>query len=479
MSAPTSPDLPALLQDRACAGLVARWTGDDLLDGGLCRATPRGAATHLFGSTRTTRPVVRGLARSLLGPPGQQPGRNAALFATTLLLALDRTAADDQRLAADDLAVVLDLSAAPATLARRNVLDQRVRDVIGTLVVGWPRRRRRELAVEIIGDRRARTDEFLRRVRQLRGVPDQVLPAPPSDLGRLLHHLRLFTPREDATEQPPPADLGGFRDRPRIELDDGFEVRIPTTRPQLVAEGARFANCLATRWTAISEQHHVIATVHRGQHPVAAAELNPAGDIDELLGPANRRLGRREHRHIEQLLVKARVLAEIVPDRPRGPAEEVAARIACRTALLLAHESEPEPDPWIAADDDPGDLMLRRLGARATLLSDREMSQLRHAAGNAPSESEARQGWQAIGAMLCASRVDDPEVAILDGGPTFRLAVTGIARRILDRTFELDDVGPDAHLAWFVDDPAVPDAVREGILEVLGLWGLLRVDRAR
>lgn len=478
MSVRLSPDLPALLQDRACAGLVARWTGDDVLDAGLSCATPRDAATHLFGSTRTTRPVVRGLARSLLGPPGQQPGRNAALFATTLLLALDGTCGD-QRLAADDLAVALDLSAAPSTIGRRNVLDRRARDGIGTLIVGWPRRRRRELAVQIIGDPGDRADEFVRHVRGLRRTPENVLPAAPSDLAHILHHLRLFTTHGDPTPQLPPAGLAAFRDRPRIELDDGFEVRIPTTRPQLVAEGARFGNCLATRWTAISEQQHLIATIHRGRHPVAAAELNPAGDIDELLGPANRRLGRREHRHIEQLLVKAQVLAEMVPDRPRGPAEEVAARIACRAAVLLAHESEPEPDPWIAADDEPGDLMLRRLGARATLLSDDEMSQLRHGARNPPSESDARQGWQAIGAMLCASRIDDPELASLDGGPTFRLAVTGIARRILDRTFELDEVWPDAHLAWLVDDPAVPRAVREGVLEVLGLWGLLRVNAGR
>ena len=458
---------PGLLCASGSEELLARWSGDVQIDAALACTTAREAAARLFGPQRATRGVTRSLARSLLGPPRQPPGREAALAAVSLLLALDIAAETREQLVTDDLEAILASSGAPGAPIRRRLIQWPARELLAVLVEGWPRRRRRDLALEMIRDDSGRTDEALRRLRALSACPELVFPAPEPGLDGLLGHLRLIMvdevlpAREDLL-----AGAAAFHDRPRIKLHDGFEVRVPISRAQLVAEGARFANCLASQAPAVAHHRRLIATVHRGLQPVAAVEVNGSGEIRQILGPANRPLGGTTQRDVEQRLLQAEVLHHFEVDRPRGPTEEVAARIACRAAVLLADDIEPHWDPLDPNAQEHGDAVLQLLGGRAALLSDTEGDALQH--GSSPHDPEHE--WEVIATMLLASHLEDPDVARLDGSPAFRRAVTDNAWQILGRTLQLPDRPPHPAMPTLIHDSALSPAGREGLREVLARW---------
>lgn len=460
---------PPLLRDPACTELRPRWSGDAVLDTALSRSTARQGATQLFGADRTTRAVVRGFASSLLGPEGQEAEREAALFATSLALAVDGPAGDE-RLVAEDLAEILDASTRWGVVPRREPIRDPQRQWLQALLEGASRHTRASLALQLLHDTTGKTDHVLRLLRGLTIDPAHIYPTDVATLDRLHLVADILSDHHRLRPAEVSSVLAPHAQRPRIRLGGGYEIRLLAAFTQAVTEGWHMNNCLPATFAKVTPHGHTLLTVHRARRPVATVQLDPVGEIRQMLGPANRYLDRREQLQIERLLIEAAVIDAVAPDRPRGPAELVAARIACRAAVLLAAELESEPDPYLSTGGEPGDALLEQLGHRATMLTDDEMRHLRAGTQRPLPNDAEKTAWEVIGAMLAVSHVRDGAVQCLDGSPGSRIAVTGYARRILAGTFALEEQPPDPALIWLADDPAVSAPIRQGLREVLRCW---------
>lgn len=454
-------DPPALL--RASGAPLARtWTGDAELDRGLAAATARDAARTWFGDDRATRPVVRALARSVLGAPQHaQPGRNANLLAVSVALAVDpedattasgtrawpggagpwedptqdEVAGQDlaqrdaaERLAPDDLAAILAATLAPAALSRREPLRRFPRETLRQLVTGWTRRQRRDLALAIVRDADGGAGRFLALVARAADIADVgrfVTPHLP--LPRLTHYLgSLVVDHEVPTRHQVLEAARPWRGRDVIDLTGGWQVRVPWNRRLLEREGATFRNCLAGWYRPIHLYHRLVATIYRDGQPIAAAEISASQQVAGMLGVADATLPPSQREQLEAVLIAADVVVDRQALQLPTTAHRLAARIACRAAVLTSDRCEPDPQeqPW--SDDQRGDRSLAELGHRAALLTDAELCHLR--SGTQP---DVVTGWSAIGALLVVAGARDPRLLRLDGGALFRRTAMNEAVRSL------------------------------------------------
>ena len=144
--------------------------------------------------------------------------------------------------------------------------------------------------------------------------------------------------------------------------------------------------------------------------------------------------------------------------------ERIEGRVACRAALLLADEIEPEPDAFELAwsGRQYGDRTLELLDRYASLLTAREYEELR--AGRSPDPVE---GWSHVGAMLVAAGEPDPALAVLDGRAPFRHTARNVGRQILHGTRRLLNVRTVRDLQLLSGTPTIPRWQRDALEEVL------------
>lgn len=483
-----------LATDRRAGALVVSVTGDLVLDVAAGALDARAAAAVLYGPDRATRSVAGALAQALLGPPparGTGP-RPPAWWATSVLLALDdpreRTAAGTAAqagttphgaLARDDLVAVLEAAAGSATAADLPPLRPVERHALTSLVAGWPRPVRRRLALALVGDERLRIGALRAALEALAAAPALALPVPSGTLHTLVDDAVALAgarlPERAVVAAGPVRHL----------LPGGVDLRLPVTQGQLQVEGRAFANCLERRWPAVREGTATIATVRRGTAPVAAAELDVAGELTTVLGPANRWLDPAVARDIEALLVTVGVLEAPAPLRPLTAGERAAARVACRAAVLLLADDPPDPPEPFWPDPGPSDAerMLEQLGPRARLLAGAELTALRHlgepAATGGPGTQVAGagaelpdpvHGWRVVAAMLTLLGAPDPVLGDPGGGAPCRLAAAAAGRQLLAGTLALPARAPSTSVRALPSDPSLPAWGREAAAEVVRCW---------
>lgn len=468
-AAPGARAGPALLEGSGLP-FAPWWSGDAALDGLLASPTAVGAAEALVGADRATRPVVRALAASLIGPGGVvAPGATADLLATSLVLGVDAPMGDPGRLAPDDIAAVLRAGGSPQASTRRAPVGMFARDALGRLAAGASRRRRRELAIDVLTDGSGDGEVLLRLLDEAAevayldafDVPTCTLPALVAHLHRVLAHYRV------PSRRMPLAGARGWRGRSPVQLPGGLQVRVPWNRALLEAEAEAFGNCLGTYYLRVEVHGTLIATVWDQGAPLAAAEVSPSGRLRQVLGVDDGEVDVEVRRRVVDGLRQAGVLPAPVVPAPLTASQRVMGRIACRTALLVADELEPQLDAFVRAwsGREHGDRTLGLLGRSAELLTAREYEQLR--GGHAP---DPVVGWSHVGAMLVAAGETDPQLAALDGRAPFRRAARAIARQVLARTRAARQLRPGWDLELVLDDPQLPAWQRDAVVEVLAQY---------
>ena len=456
--------VPALL---AGSGLpfALWWSGDAQLDAVLASATALGAAQTLVGAERTTRPVVRSLAASLIGPGGVlPPGANADLLAVSLMLGVDAPAGDPGRLTPDDIAAVLGAVASPQASPRRAPVDVFARDALRRLLVGATRRRRRELAIAVVTDRSGDGELLLRLLDEAAEVAYlETFDAPTCTLPSLVAHLQWVVAHYRVpSRRVPLAGARNWRGRPPVRLPGGLQVRVAWNRELLEAEGAAFRNCLGSYYLQAEIDGTLIATVWEHEAPLAAAEISRSGRLQQVLGVDDAAVDAEVRGRVVDVLRQAGVLPQPVVPAPLTVSQRVTGRIACRAALLLAEEIEPQLDAYDRAwsGREYGDRTLGMLGRSAELLTAEEYEQLR--AGHVP---DPVAGWSHVGAMLVAAGAQHPDLAVLDGRAPFRQAARNVGRQTLAGTYRPDVLRAPADLRSVL--PALPGWQQAAVTEVL------------
>ena len=444
-----------------------RWSGDPQLDAVLACKAVRDAARVLVGPDRATRPVVRCLARSISGPgTSVEPGGNANLFPMSVMLAVDAPAGDPGRLAPDDVAAVLAAGASPSASTRRGPVQVFAREALQRLLAGYSRRRRGDLAIEILTDQTGTSEEFLRLLDEAADLAYlEAFETPTARLTGLAEHLQwVLAHYRVPSRRMPLAGARAWRGHSPVDLPDGPQVRVPWNREQLEAEAVAFNNCLGSYYGRIELRKALIATVWNDSCPLAVAEISPPGKLQKLLGVDDAAVDLDTRKVAVGALRRAGVLP--APEAPEELTvrERIEGRIACRAALLLAEEIEPEPDPFELAwsGRQHGDRTLELLDRYASLLSADEYDMLR--SGRQPDPIE---GWSHVGAMLVASGETDPALAALDGQAPFRQAARTIGRSLLHRTQRLPKPRAARDLRLLLGEPSIPRWQRDAVEEVL------------
>ena len=436
---------------------------DGLLDAALGCATLRQTATLLFGG-RATRHVIRTL--------GQSMASSGSLLPVSLAVAVDDPAGS-AALAADDIAAILD-AGCRSPLTSRRPLQPKSRKVLSAVLTGFTRQRRRDVACTVLTDTVGQGEQFLRQIDDLaaaaRRPPD---PAPrPADLPALNAHLRhslaWCTPPPDWTSQLPAAQ--DFVGNEIILLPGQRELRIPSNQQQFTAEGQAFSNCLGSHYREVRWSGTLIVTLRVRGIPVAAAELEPSGTILEISAPANGPLTPERQRQLKVALTEA---GFVRPHRDPDPdtwdtTERLGARIACRTAVLLADDLDPTIDENWSSGAQYGDETMRILGERAVMLTDVEHAQIRRTVQR-PSDAETIDAWSTIGVMLIAAgmRTDDDMLTRLDRSAPFRLAVRTHARQVLLHHLAPNCRPLDPQQLMLLDLQRQPAWVRTGVQEAI------------
>ena len=444
-----------------------RWSGDPQLDTALDREDAREAAGVLVGADRSTRPVIRWLARSMSGPGDSvEPGDNANLFPLSVVLGVDASDGDPARLAPDDVAAILAAGASPVATTRRAPVRALSRDAMQRLLSGYSRQRRRDLAIELLTDRSGAADDFLRLVDEAADLAYlEAFETPTARVAGLVDHLQwVLAHYRVPSRRMPLAGAKAWRGHSPVELPGGLQVKVPWNREQLEAEAAAFSNCLGSYYGRIELRKLLIATVWDGGCPLAAAEISPSRRLQLLLGIDDEEVDLDTRKIVVGALRQAGILP--APEAPEELTirERVEGRIACRAALLLAEEFEPEPDAfelaWSGGQD--GDRALELLGRHACLLSAGEYEMLR--SGRQPDPVE---GWSHLGAMLVAVGLPDPALAALDGRAPFRQAARTVGRQVLHGTRRLPKPRAVRDLQFVLGDPTIPQWQHDAFQEVL------------
>lgn len=448
------------------------WSGDPQLDAVLdCRDAPE-AATALVGADRATRPVTRSLARSIVGradPVGHVA--NANLYPMSVVLGLDAPVGDPGRLAPDDVAAVLAAGTGPTAPTRRAQLGVFAREALQRLLVGYSRRRRRDLGIELLTDQTGDADAFLRLLDEAADLAYlEAFPTPTARLAGLVEHLRyVLAHYRVPSRRMPLAGARSWRGRTPIELPEGLAVRVPWSRELLEAEAMAFGNCLGSYYGRIELAGVLIATVWQDERPLAAAEISPSGRLRLMLGVDDAEVDLADRRTSVDALRRAGVLRTPSEPAELTVPERIEGRIACRAALLLAEEVEPEADAlelsW--AGYQHGDRTLELLGRHEALLTDDEYELLRD--GHTPDPID---GWSYVGAMLVAAGARDPALAELDGRAPFRRAARTMALQILYGAHRLPAPHEVADLRLLLlGDSGVPPWQRDAVAEVCAQCG--------
>ena len=242
--------------------------------------TARAAATVAFSGARTTRPVIRALARSLrTGHPGQP----VDLFPLTLVLAFA------ERLDPDRIASCLDAIDSNAYV--RVPLDATQRDQLACATAATGSRRLVRLARSLASDDAARTDlvaDILPLLASLDPLPD-VDAATPTQLHRGLCRVwaeRYGRRRPLGGAQAALAQLNG---RP---LGDGTQLVVPRTVVEFEQATRSLNNCLWSYPPLVNRSAAAegILLIARGSSIIAAASVTDR-DVRTILGPGNADVG--------------------------------------------------------------------------------------------------------------------------------------------------------------------------------------------
>lgn len=450
-----------------------RWSGDAELDAVQACGDAREAAAVLVGPDRTTRPVVRWLARSISGPGETvEPGANANLFPMSMVLGVDVPDGNPGRLAPDDLAAILLAGASPGASTRRAPVREFERDAMQRLLSGYSRRRRRDLAIEVLTDQTGAADEFLRLLDKAADLAYlEAFETPTARLEGLVEHLQWVLAHYTVPSRRMPLDgARTWRGRSPIDLPGALQVRVPWNRQQLEteAEAEAFNNCLGSYYRQINTHAVLVATVWKDGRPLAAAEISPAGVLQLLLGVEDAAVDADTRKLAVGALRQAGVIHVPPEPKPFTVRERLEGRIACRAAILLAEELEPETGALELqlSDQQYGDRTLELLGRNSRLLTTSEYEALR--AGRTPN---LLRGWSHVGAMLVAAGCTEPELTSVDGRAPFRLAAKTIAREILLGTRQLPEPRAIGDLRLLREDLTIPTWQREALDEVLAQHG--------
>ncbi len=463
-SAVSQKGAPALLLATG-EPLARTWTGDEQLDRGLAATSAREAAAVWFGRDRATRPVIRALASSLIGrPEHRRPGRNADLFAVSVALAVDPDD-DMERLAPDDVATILAAALVPGALPRRDPLRRFPRETFQQLVTGWTRRQRRDLAIAVVQDADGEAHRFLRALIRAADIADVgSFVTPHLSLPQLTQYLRyLLADHEVLTRHQVLTAARPWRGREVIELADGWQVRVPWNRRLLEREGASFRNCLGSWYRPIHLDRRLVATVYRAELPLAAVEIGPTREVETMLGVGDEALPSHLRDQVEAALIAAGVVVDRQGRDLPTTGHRLAARVACRAAVLAAGSLEPSLEERLRSGEQRGDRLLGDLDHRQVVLTDEELGALR--SGVLP---DTVTGWATVGALLVAAGATDPTLTALDGGAVFRRTAMVTALGILRGD---DLVGIPCEPRWLVlalGDERLPDWQRDAFVDALG-----------
>ena len=460
-----------LFDDRRAWELVPRFCGDELLDHAVSREDAGEAVEAVFGEQRATKVLVRAFADALLGPPsGRWPGRNAALWSISVAKAVD-TDVPGERLEPQDLAMIVRGGACRGAPIRREPLRRQQRELLRALLRGTPRQLRIALGNELVFDPSDEPEQLARGLARSRVSPREIPPAHPRSVRELYRAACLLTGRLATIPYLVTPTAQGLRDYPVTVVGD-YEVRVIRNLGQANFEGRAMRNCLGDMAPRVIRRDHTLVTVWHRHRPLATIEFDPAGDIRTALGHGNRCLDRTEKAAIEDVLCDAGLLSPHRPEQPANPAEEVAARISCRAATLLAADLEPEPTSLPSDGYEHGDLAMELLGARARYLDGAQRARLR---GQPPPDTSCPepfsddQEWTRIAAMLAlthsaTSNLDPPDT------PHARFVARLYASRLLRREATLPNRPPPQDSWAHQLDPDLPEPARQGIAEVLKVW---------
>lgn len=456
---------PPLLRDPMASRVQGDWTADPVLDRALGHTAVRGAAEALFGRRRATRSVVRALARALLG--GDQASvsevRSVTWRATTVALAFDGAAGSE--LTRDDLVAIL--TTPLPTGSPPHAVGPNARSVIAATTAGWPRHARRDTAVALLthhAGQRVFTD-----LGRLRIDPAVVAPWPGSsltDLLEALHHL---------THDRAGGLAASRRHRPtpyRRPQEDGWEVRVLSRSAQFAAEARWFANCLEGWFELVVESGYRVATVHHQGRPVAAVATDPADEVIEVLGPANRGVHAADLAAILPRIGRDGGSARIARAVTDGRHHWQLAAIVDRAVPLLLREP-CHLAPWRRPGEEAVATLLRLLDGREAALAraGRTVSEQLDTSvtlrSSAQAERDEDPDWVALGVALVACHVDDDVLITLRDGPAFRHRAASVVLGLLAGTRSLPDRPLHPGLVWLLDDPRLAPAVHEGIRLVL------------
>lgn len=454
--------MPALLASSPDV-LAATWSGDAALDAALACDHVRDAAVVLFGIKRTTRPVVRALARSLLGATDRTPGRNACLLPVSLALGVD---CSDAPLAPDDLAAILEAGLTTGRRLRADPVRSFARQSLAELCAGWPRRRRRDLAIAVLTDESGLAEAFLRDLDRAADLAYLgAFPHDERDLTGLAAHLRaVLAVYEVPSRRMPLAGAARFRGRDVVDLPGRLQVRIPWNRERLEAEADAFANCLGTRYSRVHRMGVVYATVWHDGVPLAAAEVSADGALGEVLGVEDAPLGRADREVVLGALIDAGVVAPTPRTRRGSSRERLTGRVACHAAVVATDRIEGALDPFERAwsGEEPGDRTLALLDAHEALLTDEERRLIRAGGDPDPVGRTCR-----LGAMLAACGVDDPHIVALDGSALFRRTAVSLGWQVLCGLRTLDTPLPPRSLRLALLDERLPAWQRQAYVDAL------------
>lgn len=460
-----------LFDDPRAWELAPRFCGDQLLDRAVSRKDAAEAVEVVFGEQRATKVLVRAFADALLGPPlGRWPGRNAALWSISVAKAVDSDV-PGERLEPQDLAMIVGGGACRGAPLRREPLRCQQRELLRALLRGTPRKQRLALGNELVFDPSDEPEQLARGLARSRVSPREIPPAHPRSVSELYRAACLLTGRLATIPYLVTPTAQGLRDYP-VTLVGDYEVRVIRNLGQANFEGRAMRNCLGDMAPRVIRRDHTLVTVWHRHRPLATIEFDPAGDIRTALGRGNRWLDRTEKAAIEDVLCEAGLLSPHRPEQPANAAEEVAARISCRAAALLAADLEPEPTSLRADGYQRGDLAMELLGDRARYLDDAQRSRLRGQPLQGTSATEPcneDQEWTRIAAMLALAHVDTPNLDPPDT-PHARFVARLYASRLLRRELTLPDRPPPPDSWAHQFDPDLPEPTRQGIAEVLKVW---------
>ena len=384
----------------------------------------------------------------------------------SVILGVDAPEGDPGRLAPDDVAAVLASGTSPAASSRRAPIRAFSRAAWQRLLAGYPRKRRRDLAIEVLTDQTGASEEFLRLLDEAADLAYlEAFETPRTRLQGLVGHLYwVLAHYRVPSRRMPLAGAKAWRGHSPVDLPDGLQVRVPWNREQLEVEAAAFDNCLGSYYGRIDLRRVLIATVWQEGFPVAAAEVSPSGVLKLLLGAGDEEVDLDTRKLVVCALRQAGVLTTPIEPEPLTVRERIEGRIVCRAALLLAEEIEPEPDAFelVWSGAQYGDRTFELLGRYASLLTAGEYEMLR--AGRSP---DPVGGWAHVGAMLVAAGEPDPALVALDGRAPFRQAARTIARHILYGTRRLPRPRAVRDLQLVLDDPKIPRWQRDAVAEVL------------